>query len=560
MFNSIRKKLIGGFLVIISLIFLSTIFNAYSFIGDREHITNIKNKTMVSLELSNKMKNDILQVRLYITNASAMRNTGELKMTDKYANDFNKNASALLALNPKYNSSVKSLTGNFNRFYDNGKEMVNYYVNGSMQAGEMMNNFDSLADEVMKSVDDIQKDNQKDVNNNLSTIEEHISMELDIGIIITIFASLLSIIIVLVLTKGIRRPINYLLETFIELESGEGDLTKRIDINTKDEIGKMAQAFNRFMDSLEILVKNIKKNSYVVSNTAESLSSSGIKATKKISLINNHMGKVTEDTQSISESINQITSSVSEIASISQNNAYDAQDINGKTEEVNKLIINSKKYSQNVKLEMENIEKISTDTVEITKKLGNEADEIGKIVDTIKSITEQTNLLALNASIEAARAGEQGKGFGVVANEIRTLAENNNNSTVMIENIIKRIQTMIEQTVISTAAVGKNINNGRKMVEGTYDQLQIITDNIGKINEGIQNIAASTEEQGASTEKLTSIMDSINVSNNEISGAIQEIASGISTQAETVKELSLVAQDLNVSSSNLIGFVNKFKI
>lgn len=560
MFNSIRKKLIGGFLVIIFIIFLSTIFNVYSFIGDRKHITNIKDKAMVSLELSNKMKNDILQVRLYMTNASAMRSAGNLKMADRYADDFNKNASALLALNFEYNSSIKSLISNFNRLYNNGEEMVNYYVNGSRQSGEMMNNFDSLANEVMKSVDDIQENNQKDMNNDLSTIEEHMSMNLNIGIVITIFASLLSIIIAVLLARGIRRPINYLLETFIELESGEGDLTKRIDINTKDEIGKMAQAFNRFMDSLEILVKSIKKNSYVVSDTAESLSFSGVKANKKISLINNHMGKVTEDTQSISESINQIASSISEIAGRSQTNASDAQDISGKAEEVNKLVINSKKYSHNVKLEMENIEKISTNTVQITKRLGNEANEIGKIIDTIKSITEQTNLLALNASIEAARAGEQGKGFGVVANEIRTLAENNNNSTVMIENIIKKIQTMIEQTIVSTAAVGKNINNGRKMVEGAYDQLQIITDSIGKINGRIQNIATSTEEQGASTEELASVMDSINASNNQISGAIQEIASGISVQTETVKRLSSVAQNLNVSSSNLIGFVNKFKV
>lgn len=148
----------------------------------------------------------------------------------------------------------------------------------------------------------------------------------------------------------------------------------------------------------------------------------------------------------------------------------------------------------------------------------------------------------------------------MVANEIRILAENNNKSTVMIENIIKNIQNMIDQTIMATVTVGENINNAREMVEGVYNQLQLITDSIGKINGRIQNIAASTEEQGASTEELASIMDSINNSNNQISVAVQEIASGISVQTETVKGLSSVAQDLNVSSSNLIGFVNKFKI
>lgn len=260
MFNSIRKKLISGFFVIILLFFLSTIFNIYLFTGDKKHIINIKNKSMVSLELSDKMKNDILQIRLHIINASVMKNTGDLKITNKYVDDFKKNAFKLEKVNPKYSDNIRNLTNNFNIFYNSGKEMINSYVNGARQYSKEINNFDNLANNVTKNVDDIQKSNQKDMNDDLSTIEEHISMDLNIGIIITIFASLLSMIIALLLAKNIREPINYLLKIFTELENGKGDLTKRININTKDEIGRMAQAFNGFMNSLETLIKSVKEN------------------------------------------------------------------------------------------------------------------------------------------------------------------------------------------------------------------------------------------------------------------------------------------------------------
>jgi methyl-accepting chemotaxis protein len=209
---------------------------------------------------------------------------------------------------------------------------------------------------------------------------------------------------------------------------------------------------------------------------------------------------------------------------------------------------------------MEKIESISADTIRITEQLGKEANEIGKITDTIKTITDQTNLLALNAAIEAARAGEHGRGFGVVAEEIRQLAENNNQSAKMIELLIQRIHSMIMQTIEATTGVGSYIKEGRKIVENVHMELQNITTGITHINDKIQNIAASTEEQSTVTEELSATMETINGSNMEIATAVVDVASSISGQTDTISQLSAIASELNNSAELLSSLVNNFKL
>jgi methyl-accepting chemotaxis protein len=380
------------------------------------------------------------------------------------------------------------------------------------------------------------------------------------SIIITIITVILSLGIAVVLANGITKPINKLLGIFIDIEKGQGDLTKRIHIKSKDEIGKMAEAFNQFMDDMKHMVSNIKSNSAVVAKSSELMSEGGSKTTHAMTGINGHMTKVKEDTENITALINDITVSISEIAATSQTTAGDAQEICSAATNINVIAFESREKALNTKEEMKKIEGISTQTISITEKLGNEASEIGKIVDTIKAITDHTNLLALNASIEAARAGEHGRGFGVVAEEIRKLAENNNQSAKMIERLIGSVQGMIKETIISTADVGNNIKHGSRMVGSVYDELTRITEGISEIGERIQNIAASTEEQGASTEELSAVMDSINSSNMEIAKSVSEAASNISKQTVTIDGLSSTAHRLNQSAEELMGLVGKFKI
>lgn len=561
MFNSIRKKIIAGFSIILIIVSASTIYTVYSFRESRDHIMHIKNEAAKELELSNGMENDIVQVRLYLADVSASKNSGELKKAEEHVQTFKKNSLELLKVNDSLKTSVDELNAAFGKFYSFGKNMTDTYVNkGNDEGNKMMDEFDKLADDVYKKVDVIQKNSQRDMDDDLKTVDEHMMMNENISIAIAILSIILSLLIAIILGNGIRRPIDNLVTIFIDLGKGQGDLTARINIKSKDEIAKMAQAFNKFMDNMEDMVTNIKRNSVVVSKGSRILSNGGEQTAESVSQTNEHMNKVTEDTQKISTSIGQITSSISEIAQASQASASDAQQISMAASDINNMAQESGKMALDTKLEMKKIEDISADTVELAEKLGSEAGEIGKIIDTIKAITNQTNLLALNAAIEAARAGEQGKGFGVVAEEIRKLAESNNQSAKMIEQLVKNIQVMITQTITATSNVGVNIKQGSKMVQNVYQQLQNITEGVSSINDKIQSIAAGTEEQSASTQELSATMEAINDSNTQIAAAVQEVAASISSQADTVASLSTTASELNDSAEQLNSLVNKFKV
>jgi len=166
-------------------------------------------------------------------------------------------------------------------------------------------------------------------------------------------------------------------------------------------------------------------------------------------------------------------------------------------------------------------------------------------------------MLALNAAIEAARAGEFGKGFSVVADEIRKLAENNNQSAKMIESLIRNIQQMVSQTIKTAADVGTNIKYGSSIIEGVYGELENVTESITNINSRIHNVSASIQEQSASNEELSQAMENINSSNIEIASSIQNVADNIATQSKTISKLSNVSFELNESSEELYKVVSK---
>ena len=560
MFNTIRKKLIAGFSIILVIIIASTVYNMYIYNNSKTHIIRIKENAVTGFKYASEMKNNVIQVGQFLTDVSASKNTAHLKEAEEQYDLYKKNSEELAVLYPEYISLLEELNVEFDKLYTYGKEMADMYIkNGHEDGNIMMAEFDKIADSIYVKVDEIQKKSEVSMDDSLMTIQMHMEMNQKISAVLAIIAIILAILIAILLAGSITKPINNLLEIFKDLERGQGDLTSRINIKSKDELARLAQSFNNFMDSLENMVINIKKNSVRVSQGSELLSEGSLQTSAGVAAINTHMGKVVEDTQKINTSISQITASISEITQASQVSATDAQQISVEVERVNMLAQESGKLAQDTKIEMEKIEKISSGTISIAEKLGNEAEEIGKIIGTIRSITDQTNLLALNAAIEAARAGEHGRGFSVVAEEIRKLAESNNQSAKTIENIIVNIQDMIQRTMVAIMDVGGNIKSGSAMVENVYTQLHHIIEGVKNINSRIHSIAAITEEQSASTEELSATIESINDSNTAITAAMQEVAASISTQTDTITGLSATALDLNESAKQLNGLVSKFK-
>jgi methyl-accepting chemotaxis protein len=557
----IKSKLILAFGIIL-LCFLANIVISISFMNNNDKsIRNVKDFTYKQLQYASKVNVSVIEVQQFLSDASATKNMDSFKEAEKCKVTFKDSLMNLQKTNPNIKDKTEKIDTDFDKFYELGVNMANVYIKEGPDKGNvLMNQFDPMAANLSDEINSLNNIAENSMNSDLGNIQSTMSKNEEFSIAIGIFSLILAVIIIIMLKTSITKPINNMYILLKDIENGEGDLTKRINIKSRDEIGIMAESFNNFMDKLVKMIENIKENSILVSKSSEVLSSGAEKSIESIKQINENMIEVDTGSENISYSVNQVAASSSNIAESSQITAEDVEKISVMTEKISNIAIESGKLVQDTKDEMNKIENISSANMVINEKLGVKAEEIRNIIDTIKSIADQTNLLALNASIEASRAGEQGKGFAVVADEIRKLSEDNNESSKSIENIIEGINEMIKDTINAASQEGANIKKGSRMVENVVVQIKSIIEGIKTINDNIQNIAATSQEQSASIQELTATMEAVNGSNSEISAEIKEISGGIQIQADVISEFTEMAEKLSDSSNELIILVDKFKI
>ncbi|MGO5064665.1 MULTISPECIES: methyl-accepting chemotaxis protein [unclassified Clostridium] len=339
-----------------------------------------------------------------------------------------------------------------------------------------------------------------------------------------------------------------------------GDLTKSLSIDSKDELGSMAENLNNMKNILSRIISDFSTNLKDMVSISEELSTSA------------------EQTQSASD---QIAQSISDIAAGSENESRASQDSVNNLEEIykgmeqisnnvqsvtNYSIATYKKAEEGDKTvstainKMKDIEKSVTDSASIVNSLEEKSNNIDDIVSLITSISEQTNLLALNAAIEAARAGESGKGFAVVAEEVRKLAEESSTSAGSIGNIIKEIQNDIAKIVNSMKIETNNVNDGIVIVENTKNSFKNILFDIDKVSREMQDVSAVVEEITASTETVVNSLEKINSIIKESSSNTQNVAASAEEQTAIMKEVSEVSNKLSEMSLKLEKDINIFKI
>ncbi|MBD8069592.1 methyl-accepting chemotaxis protein [Bacillus sp. PS06] len=379
-------------------------------------------------------------------------------------------------------------------------------------------------------------------------------------IIITIVFIVLGAIISYVINRRLIKPINVINNRIEELASNKGDLTQRLTINRKDEVGDLANNFNSLLDSLQDLIGGILQKGEVVSESTAALSEGAEEMAQLSGMVTRNVQKSAEisaeqeqgNTENL-ESMNVITQSVSEIKDHSllvseiTKNAY--KEVDGANTEIKSLIKQMSEIQDSVRR-----------SSEIVRRLGNRSSEIGNIVEMISGITKQTNLLALNASIEAARAGEHGKGFAVVANEVRKLAEQSAGSAEQISELVNEIQS-------ETASAVVEIESGTSQFGTGMERLK-------EVNESLQNVYHSTEESTNEVDKifveienlLSKVKEVEYVINDnlgkstESSKYIHEVAASSEEQLSSIQEITASIEEAAHVAEELRDLLNRFKI
>ncbi|MCR9964433.1 methyl-accepting chemotaxis protein [Vibrio antiquarius] len=377
-------------------------------------------------------------------------------------------------------------------------------------------------------IDDI--DQQVAMNRELKTqeLKEHTLSAVLISVIGLIITSILTSIVV---SKGIQ-PLQHVAASLKDVAAGGGDLTARLKVESQDEVGEVAAAFNEFMDKLHPLMQDIHRSATTVQTVSQDLNT-------QTSQASGQMQDHCLETDKVVTAVTQMSMTAKEVASNTNATAQAIEDANSQVTEAQREV------EQAIEGITELVREIDS-TSDAISELSLQTEKITKVLDVIGEIAEQTNLLALNAAIEAARAGEQGRGFAVVADEVRSLASRTQNSTHEIGDMLKQLQNGVSRAV-STMSVSQK--RGVKTAEESaliQQSLSSVHHSIGTIRDmGIQT-ASAAEEQSAVAEDI-----------NQNLVAIQQIVNNIN---KTLQHAESISTQLSQSGTEIHGLVGNFKL
>ncbi|MDF1809975.1 MAG: methyl-accepting chemotaxis protein [Phycisphaerales bacterium] len=314
--------------------------------------------------------------------------------------------------------------------------------------------------------------------------------------------------------------------------AGDGDLTQRIELNRGDEIGKLATWFNTFLDNLSGMVNEIR-------NTSQSVASASGEIAASAEEMASGLQEQETQTQQVAAAVEELSQSVTEVAAKSS-------DATNASEESQHLAEEGGNVVRSTVEEMEGIATEVNASAQTINSLGEQSEKIGEIIAVINDIADQTNLLALNAAIEAARAGEHGRGFAVVADEVRKLAERTTQATEEVSSSIRGIQGETISAVQRIEAGSERVGRGVELANQAGSSLETIVGGSKSVQGMVQDIAAAANQQATASD--------------EIARAIENISSVTRQSSEGAGQASQAAGELAHQAEQLMTLVGRFKV
>jgi len=324
----------------------------------------------------------------------------------------------------------------------------------------------------------------------------------------------------------LTKPVNNLIETVKDVATGDGDLTKRLNVDRKDEIGRLSHWFDVFLENLHTIISDVANATREVASASTEIAASAEEMSAGMEEQQRQAGQVSSAVEEMNASVTEVAQKATGAADSSRSAGEQAQ-AGG---EIVSQTING----------MEAISTEVNESAEAVGELGKRGEQIGEVINVINDIAEQTNLLALNAAIEAARAGEHGRGFAVVADEVRKLAERTTKATEEVAESIQAIQSETDTAVKRMQSGRERVSQGVDLARQAGESLQSIVSGSQEVASMIQTIAAAAEEQSSASGEIARNMESINAVTNESAQAVQQsagAASQLSAKAEQLQAL-----------------------
>jgi len=383
---------------------------------------------------------------------------------------------------------------------------------------------------IFKTLDDEVVFQQKNLDKSVKEVISIITRQILISIILTVVIVIIGIVFSTFISRSVRKPVAELKGVLEKV--AQGDLSVDIKVESKDELGMIAQSLHDAITAIKHLIAESKTISSSLASSSEELSATTEEISRSLKSQTERASQIASAAEEMSQTVVDIAKNASNIAEVSVTTA-------GVAKEGKDMTINT---ANEIKVIEGAISKLS----EVINILGDRSRQIGEIVTVIKDIADQTNLLALNAAIEAARAGEQGRGFAVVADEVRKLAERTAKATDEIAEMIRGIQSEVDVAEGSMEDATKKVASGVELSQKAANILGQILGKAQELQSMIQQIASATEEMSSVTDHITQDIGSIAEGSKEISLAVDQ-------SAQTASDIARLGGELNTA-------IGRFKV
>lgn len=370
------------------------------------------------------------------------------------------------------------------------------------------------------------------------------------------FAAALSVGIFIV--RRLTEPIRELVEAMRRAETG--DLTRRVTVKTRDELGRLSAMYNEMMSVFRNMLKDVQLVSEQVASSSEELTASAAESARASEQIATSASEIAAGSDKQKQSVMETTSSLHRIGKDLEQIGMYMQKVNEDSQVAQQYAHNGEKTLQELVAEMDDITVKVGRTESVVRELGERSEAIMGIITIIREISDQTNLLALNAAIEAARAGEQGRSFAVVATEVRKLAEESGKAAEQISGLILSINDEIKQAVAAMEETSQTVLQGRDDVSAAGEAFQNILRTVDDVGKQISNMNSSIQAIVKDTEQIVRNADHISKLAETAASDTQEVAAASEQQSAATQEMTAASETLAQMAEKLSEMAKRFAI